>query len=250
MVGKRTTVLAFPALCAALAVAIAGAAGASAAPRGPASATVRIVFTGHGGGRYLDVTRWLTEDTRECYARRTADETVSVSWRIVWTARLARKGGAWTFAGPVRTARSVTGAIKGKAVRDSCDAVEEQPGWDARNVCKLPLPVRSGGGLQLSRNGEVHARGPAFGSPESPCELEVRNDQLQAHVFAPAALGRVVAGGKALSVRVGTAHRSPADPYVATKLCSAFPHIYDGVVYIYDCTDTLIWNGRLAVSRA
>ncbi len=51
---------------------------------------VRVTFTGKGGGRYLDVTRWLRDDTRECYARRTADETVAVSWRLVWTARLAR----------------------------------------------------------------------------------------------------------------------------------------------------------------
>jgi hypothetical protein len=49
----------------------------------------------------------------------------------------------------------------------------------------------------------------------------------------------------------------PASPYLwlsrcvrAHRVLSAFPHIYEGVVYLYDCLDTLIWNGRLSISRA
>jgi hypothetical protein len=245
---RRSVTLLLPALFAALA--IAGASHANAAPRGSASATVRIVFTGKGGGRYLDITRWLREDTRECYARRTGDETVSVSWKIVWTARLVEKAGAWKLVAPVKSTPSVAGAVTGKAVRDSCDAAEEQPDWDASNVCNLPLPVQSNGGIQLSRGGRLHVRGPAFGSPGTPCDLDVRNNQLEAHLLAPDSLRRLVEGGKSFSVPLGTAHATAADPYVRTQLCSAFPHIYDGVVYLYDCLDTLIWNGTLSVSRA
>src|SRR5690348_12436284 len=63
---------------------------ANGSPASTAARSVQITFTGAGGGRYLDVTRWLRDDTRECYARRTADETVSVSWRLGWTGTLVR----------------------------------------------------------------------------------------------------------------------------------------------------------------
>ncbi|MDX6447549.1 MAG: hypothetical protein QOD08_12, partial [Gaiellaceae bacterium] len=27
----------------------------------------------------------------------------------------------------------------------------------------------------------------------------------------------------------------------------AFPHIYEGVVYLYDCDDTLVWKGTVTL---
>jgi hypothetical protein len=36
--------------------------------------------------------------------------------------------------------------------------------------------------------------------------------------------------------------------YVPTRNCSHFPHLYDGVEYLYDCDDTLIWNGAVSIS--
>src|SRR5262249_48158105 len=115
--------------------------------------------------------------------------------------------------------------------------------------CQDPLPVKSPGGVQLSPAGRLHVLGPVYGSPGSGCELEVRNDQLEAHLIAPASLLKLVQTGKRVSVPVGTRHPTPADQYVATQFCSAFPHIYEGVVYLYDCLDTLIWNGQLSISR-
>ena len=229
---------------------VAGVSQASPAPAGSGSANVRIEFTGKGGGRYLDITRWLREDTRECYARRTADETVAVSWKVVWTAKLVAKEGRWTLVAPKQQVATVAGSVTGSAVRDSCDAAEEEPDWNGTSVCKHPLPVRSDGGVMLSLAGRLHVRGPVFGSPGSGCELEVRNDQLQAHLLAPGSLLNLVQTGKPVAVPVGTRHPTPADAYVATQFCSAFPHIYEGVVYLYDCLDTLIWNGQLSVSRA
>src|SRR5215831_7743576 len=127
-------------LAVAAALTIAGASQATPAPAGTGSANVRIEFTGKGGGRYLDVTRWLREDTRECYARRTADETVSVSWKIVWTAKLVAKSGRWALVAPTRKAATVAGSVTGNAVRDSCDAAEEAPDWNGTSVCRHPLP--------------------------------------------------------------------------------------------------------------
>jgi hypothetical protein len=86
-----------------------------------------------------------------------------------------------------------------------------------------------------------------YGSPPKPCELAVRNDQLAAHVaLTPRILARLAAG-KAVSVPVGTAHPGPGDSYLARRFCSAFPHIYDGVVYLYDCDDTLAWKGTVTL---
>ena len=155
-----------------------------------------------------------------------------------------------TGAGVAWEAATIAGSVNGSAVRDSCDAAEEEPGWGGTSVCKHPLPVRSAGGVALSTDGRLHVLGPVFGSPGAGCELEVRNDQLQAHLLDPAALLRLVQTGKPVTAPVGTRHPTPVDPYVPTQFCSAFPHIYEGVVYLYDCLDTLIWNGRISVSRA
>jgi hypothetical protein len=237
-------------LAVAAALTIAGASQATPAPAGTGSANVRIEFTGKGGGRYLDITRWLREDTRECYARRTADETVSVSWDIAWTAKLVAKNGRWVLVSPKQQAATVAGSVTGNAVRDSCDSAEVDPTWNGTSVCGDTLPVTSDGGVQLSPAGRLHVLGPAYGSPGNGCELEVRNDQLEAHLLDPASLLKLVTTGKRVSVAVGTRHPTPADQYVATQFCSAFPHIYEGVVYLYDCLDTLIWNGQLSISRA
>src|SRR5213080_2115456 len=85
-------------------------------PASTAARSVQITFTGAGGGRYLDVTRWLRDDTRECYARRTADETVSVSWRLAWTGTIVRtvhglRLGALGYARP-----AINGSIRGLTV--------------------------------------------------------------------------------------------------------------------------------------
>src|SRR5436309_14384845 len=92
---------------------------------------VQITFTAAGGGRYLDVTRWLRDDTRDCYARRTADETVSVSWTLGWTGSLVRTSRGYAVRGlsPLRPA--VKGSIRGITVRDGCDAADPAiaAGW-------------------------------------------------------------------------------------------------------------------------
>jgi ABC-type glycerol-3-phosphate transport system substrate-binding protein len=59
MTRLRMTLGALAAL-AALTLATAAGAGTDSSPR-----RVEIRFTGQGGGRYLDVTRWLRDDTRD-----------------------------------------------------------------------------------------------------------------------------------------------------------------------------------------
>src|SRR5581483_5964391 len=116
---------------------------ALASAAGPRSRVVTITFTGKGGGRYLDHTRWLREDTRECYASLVADEDLRVQWRLQWRATL----GGLTLRSPATSPSTAAGSVDGSAVRDSCDSADEEPGWGGTTVCKAALALRGSGGL-------------------------------------------------------------------------------------------------------
>jgi len=231
-----------------------GAGLASGHAAGQAAKPVVLRFTGQGGGRYIDVTRWLRDDTRDCYARRTADETVSVAWRLTWRASLVRTAHGYALRDARMLRPKVAGSVDGKTVRDACDVADAEldPSWVGSDRCSGPLPVKLDGRLGVSgrRGQELFFRGPIFGSAPKPCELSVRNDQLAAHVpLSPTALGRLAAG-RPLALPVGTAHPRPGDDFLARRVCSAFPHIYEGVVYLYDCDDTLVWKGTVTLRPA
>ena len=247
MLGGRTAVLLVAAAAALCAWPVAGAGAGSDVAK---ARTVQIVFTGKGGGRYLDHTRWLHEVTRQCYASRLADETLSVRWRIEWTARLVPGAGGYVLRAPARRNDAIAGSVDGTAVQDNCDSAEEEPGWAGTSMCKSDLDLHTNGGLSVRRalgGMRLELRGPKYKSPGHPCELDIRNDQLAASVpLQTAALARLAAG-RALTVPVGTRHPAPGVAYVPTRNCSHFPHLYDGVEYLYDCDDTLIWNGAVTI---
>ncbi len=195
-------------LCVVALAALGATAGGAADSRAGRAQLVRVTFTGKGGGRYLDVTRWLRDDTRECYARRTADETIAVSWRLVWTARIAPSGRGLSLVRIAPAEVAATGHARGTSVRDSCDAAEdEEPGWAGSDRCDSPLPVGTKGRLtaRTRTNGVALAlRGPFYRGPalQQHCELDIRNDQLAAHfLLDDAALARL-ADGRSVNVPV------------------------------------------------
>jgi hypothetical protein len=247
VLGGRTAVLLVAAAAALCAWPVAGAGAGSDVAK---ARTVQIVFTGKGGGRYLDHTRWLHEVTRQCYASRLADETLSVRWRIEWTARLVPGAEGYVLRAPARRNDAIAGSVDGTAVQDNCDSAEEEPGWAGTSMCKSDLDLHTNGGLSVRRavgGMRLELRGPKYKSPGHPCELDIRNDQLVTSVpLQTAALARLAAG-RALTVPVGTRHPAPGVAYVPTRNCSHFPHLYDGVEYLYDCDDTLIWNGAVTI---
>ena len=230
------------------ALAVPAAAGSRAAPT-----HVRVSFTGKGGGRYLDVTRWLEDAGRECYARKTADETLSVSWQADWNAVVTDKA-ALRATGPLR--RAVQGSVIGTAVKDFCDEPEEGlaevgadwPGRRSAPARWASPPSRTSARSRAERARTLTLQGPTYGSPPKPCELFVRNDQLSAVVsLTPQTISRLQAG-RTVSMPIGTRHPTPGKSYEATRTCSQFPHVYDGIVYLYDCEDTLAWNGTLTLT--
>jgi hypothetical protein len=226
------------------------AAAANTKPGTGKARQVTIVFTGKGGGRYLDHTRWLHEATRECYASRLADETLFVRWRIEWTATLVPGRKGYVLRSPARRTDAIAGSVDGTSVRDNCDSAEEEPGWAGTSVCKSPLDLHTNGALATTRipNGlRLDLEGPKYRSPGHPCELDIRNDQLVAAVSLDRTLLSRLAAARAVTVPVGTRHAAPGITYVPTRSCSHFPHLYDGVEYLYDCDDTLIWNGAVTI---
>jgi hypothetical protein len=229
------------------------AAGANARATSAKARTVTIVFTGKGGGRYLDRTRYLHEATRECYARRIADETLSVQWRIEWTATLVPGAKGFVLRSPALRKDAIAGSVDGNTVRDSCDSAEEEPGWAGTSVCKSPLELHTNGALATRRTAaglRLDLRGPKYKSPGHPCELDIRNDQLVAAVSLDRTRLSRLSSGRAVAVPVGTRHPTPGITYVPTRYCSHFPHLYDGVEYLYECDDTLIWNGAVTIRPA
>jgi hypothetical protein len=230
------------------ALAVPAVAGSRAAPT-----HVGVSFTGKGGGRYLDVTRWLQDAGRECYARKTADETLSVSWQVDWNA-VVTDGGALQVTGPLR--RAVQGSVVGTAVRDFCDEpveglAEVGADWPGATECTGPMAVQAQPYARAAARGSrttLTLQGPTYGSPPKPCELFVRNDQLSAVVsLTPQTIARLQAG-HTVSMPIGTRHPTAGKSYEATRTCSQFPHVYDGIVYLYDCEDTLAWNGTLTLT--
>jgi hypothetical protein len=228
--------------------------------RGPAAAKpvlVRIVFSGKGGGRYLDITRWLEENTGECYARQTADETLSLSWTISWNAQLVTRGKRQVLIPAKRTGSTVIAGVTGDSVRDYCDQPEDGPGdvgpdWPGTTHCDGAMSIRSRGKLtvrQSAGRSRLVFQAPQFGSPPKPCELDVRNDQLVASVVEKQRMLDQFSAARTLTVPVGTNHPGPGTSYQPTRICSHFPHRYDGIVYLYDCEDTLVWNGTVTLSR-
>jgi hypothetical protein len=228
--------------------AVGGRAGGASDSSGPPFAgSVRVVFQGSGGGRYVDTFRLVEQGgEKECYAREVADEMVSVSWTASWF------GSGFPWPGARAAARSVSGgSVTGSAVRDDCDNPEQaDPLWSGSDSCAGPLTEAGPATISVSPSGGrilVTVKAPAFAAPSTPCDLRIRNDQLIAHALVdPAALRT----GRSLVVPVGTRRPGPGDAYIPTAVCSDIARRYDGEVWSYDCTDTLIWAGTLTLTRA
>ena len=182
--------------------------GPARAARRQGAARSTIVFTGKGGGRYLDHTRWLHEVTRQCYASRLADETLSVRWRIEWTATLVPGAKGYVLRSPARRQRR--DRRLGRRVppsRTTATRPRRSPAGPGRRRARADLDLHTNGELSAEpdrRTGlRLDLRGPKYQSPGHPCELDIRNDQLVAAVaLDPAALARLAAG-RALTVPVG-----------------------------------------------
>ena len=152
----------------------------------------------------------------------------------------------------------VAGASTARTVRDYCDEPEDGPDdvgpdWPGTTRCDGSLGVRSNGSLSArtsSAAGSLLLRGPRVRQPAEAVRPQRPQRPARRRRRRPAVAareGRHLV--RAVTAAVGTTHPAPDVHYQGTRTCSAFPHIYDGIVYLYDCEDTLVWDGKVTIER-
>ena len=52
----------------------------------------------------------------------------------------------------------------------------------------------------------------------------------------------------AFSAHGGFDRGTQGDAFLAVQSCTDVPHTYDGLVWLYDCTDELTWEGALVIA--
>ena len=89
---------------------------------------------------------------------------------------------------------------------------------------------------------------PAVRQPAAALRARRRNDQLETAVRSRPTVRRL-ASRRERDDPGGHAPSDAAQVVHPTRLCSHFPHVYDGIVYLYDCEDTLTWDGSVTLTR-
>lgn len=230
-------------LLAALAVAAAAAAAATAP-------TYTVTFTGSGTEQQHD-TRRNIQDSGVCDSAEHVDVTASLTWSTSWARFRPAKGAA---PGPVRIDGS---AIQGTDVKDACglDLSQAPPGWVGQTSCAQALALSAAPSLQLQRK-TATALLLAFSAPSlavpvgAGCALNVRNDQLVAHVSVPQKKLAALRKGQSLAFSIGTSRPGPGDLYAPTLDCSQPTKPYEGYRTADECNDALSWSGTVKITRA
>ena len=156
--------------------------------------------------------------------------------------------------------RAVQGSVVGTAVRDFCDEPEEGlaevgADWPGTTQCDGPdgvarAAVRSLAEARASAH-HAHASGPDVRQPAasraSSSSATTSSPRRSRRSHRPT-ISRAPGGRTVLDADRDAAPDRRGSPYEATRTCSQFPHVYDGIVYLYDCEDTLAWNGTLTLT--
>lgn len=229
-----------------LAVAAVLASAAIAAP--PPSYT--ITFTGSGSEHQLNSLRNI-QDSGLCDSAEHIDVNATISWSAAWT---GFRPGRPAAAGPARIDGS---SVQGSDVKDACglDLSLAPPGWVNQTSCSSALVAAGGPSLAVVRTTSMLV---VFGVTATPlavpvgvgCGLNVRNDQLAAHISVPRAKLDALKKRASLTFAVGTAHPGPGDRYSPSLDCSQPTKPYEGYRTADDCRDTLSWSGTVKITRA
>jgi hypothetical protein len=227
----------------AVGAAVASAAAAASAP------TYAIVFTGSGTEQHVDHQRNI-QDSGLCDSA----EHVAVSATLAWTAswrgfRVGKPAGA--------AAAGIAGSsAQGSDVKDACglDLSQAPPGWAGQTTCSAALVPAGSAALEARKTRTTLVIGltaPPLAVPVGAgCALNVRNDQLVAHLAVPLTKLAALKKGKSLTLPVGTSRPGPGDYYTSSIDCSQPTKPYDGYRTADECHDTLSWSGAVKITRA
>jgi hypothetical protein len=223
---------------------------ASAAAAATPAPTYTLSFTASGTEQQHDSRRNI-QDSGVCDSAEHVDVTANLSWSASWSKFRPGKSPA---AGPVGTAGS---AIQGTDVKDACglDLSQAPPGWVGQTSCAQSLALSAAPTLALTRKTAsvmvLAFSGPALAVPVGAgCSLNVRNDQLVAHVSIPLKKLGALRKGQSLSFPVGTSRPGPGDVYAPSLDCSQPTKPYEGYRTADECHDTLTWSGTVKLTRA
>jgi hypothetical protein len=232
--------------CLAAALAAVAAAGASAAP----APTYTVAFQGSGTEHQIDEKRNI-QDSGACDSAEHVDVTATMVWSTSWPG--FRPASRSALATPTRIDGS---HVDGTHVKDACGLPLDQApeGWAAQSSCSDAL-VPSGSPQLTAVVGKkavtIALAAPSFAVPVSAsCALNVRNDQLAAHVIVALKKLQSLKRHASLSFPVGTAVPGPGDSYAPSLDCSVPTKPYEGYRTADHCQDQLSWSGTLTITRA
>jgi hypothetical protein len=229
-----------------IAVAAVAAAGAVAAP-GP---TYTLTFQGSGSEHQVDHKQNIL-DSGGCDSAEHVDVSATLVWSTSWPG--FRPTGRSALAAPTRIDGS---RIQGTHVKDACGLPLDQApeGWVSQASCDEALVAAGSPQLSIA-NGKKTVTfalaAPPFAVPvTAKCPLNVRNDQLTAHVVVTLKKLQALKRGASLTVPVGTNVPGPGDIYAPTVDCSVATKPYEGYRTADRCQDQLSWSGTLKITRA
>ena len=232
-------------LVSALAVAAVAASAAVAAP----APSYTVTFTGSGSEHQLDNLKNI-QDSGLCDSAEHIDVNATITWAASWSAFRPGKR-------PVTGPTGIDGSsVHGSDVKDACglDLSQAPPGWVDQTACSSALVAAGGPSLALERSTPkllvlAVSAAPVAVPVGVGCGLNVRNDQLAAHVSVPRAKLNALKKRGSLTFAVGTAHPGPGDSYAPTLDCSQATKPYEGYRTADECHDTLSWNGTVKITR-
>jgi hypothetical protein len=230
----------------AAALAAVATAGATAAT----TPTYTLAFQGSGTEHQVDEKQNI-QDSGVCDSAEHVDVTATMVWSTSWPG--FRPASRSALATPARIDGS---RVDGTHVKDACGLPLDQApeGWVAQSSCNDTL-VPSGSPQLTAVVGKksvtIALAAPSFAVPVSAsCSLNVRNDQLAAHVVVPLKKLQLLKRRGSLSFPVGTAVPGPGDTYAPSLDCSVPTKPYEGYRTADHCQDQLSWSGTLKITRA
>lgn len=233
----------------AAALAVLAALGAAAALAAPAP-TYTVSFEGSGTEHQVDHKQNI-QDNGVCDSAEHVDVTATMAWSTSWPG--LRAAGRSELAAPTRIDGS---RVEGSHVKDACGLpLDQAPAdWVAQSSCSGALVAAGSPKLSVAAGKSTTVFtvvAPAFALPVSaPCTLNVRNDQLVAHVAVVTKKLQALKRGASLTFGVGTAVPRPGDAYAPSLDCSVPTKPYEGYRTADHCLDQLSWSGTVKITRA
>lgn len=221
-----------------------------AAASAATSPTYTVSFTGTGVEHQFDNLENI-QDSGACDSAEHIDVVASMAWATSWSG--FRSNGK---VGAGQQPRIDGSTVQGTDVKDACglDLSLAPAGWVSQKSCSNPLLVSSAPQLSVARKTAtalvLSVTAPSFAVPvDAGCSLNIRNDQLTAHVVVPLKKLNALKKGASLVLQVGSARPGPGDLYATTLDCSQPTKPYEGYRTADHCRDDLTWSGTLKITR-